>query len=173
MTELTATQIVAEHDPEKFESTDSDLSGYWHFCGDINLEHGGTFYNLDPADLQYGYCDATRVTDLDSAIGFTGAVMIERLTVCFLDDLEKIEQGLACCGWIPDDWSNTSPAGRVGMIVDSMIAYGHYDPANCFPDHHMETLQLESDGDMSFDGWTADKRIRGDLRRYVLSKHVG
>lgn len=172
MTELTATQIVAEHGPEKFESVESDLSNYWHFCGDVNLEHGGIFYKLDPDDLQYGYCDAIRVTDLDSGCGFRGAVMIEHITVLWLDDLEKINQGLDCCGWDCDTMAGLEPATRVGMIVDGAIAYGNYDPANCFPNHHLEILQLESDCEMTFDGWTADKRIKGDLRRYVIAKHL-
>jgi hypothetical protein len=49
------------------------------FSGDVNLEHGGEF--IDLSTWAYGYCSAVRITDLDSACGFTGAVMIEHLVI--------------------------------------------------------------------------------------------
>lgn len=60
------------------------------------------------------------------------------------------------------------------MIVDALMSYGHYDPAQ--PDHYFddkpksEIVQMEADGPMEFGGRRADKRLHNtDLRAYVES----
>ena len=72
------------------------MTAKWEYTGDVNLEYGGTFYQIDPQEWEWGYCTAVRVTDIDSAIGFDGAVMVEHITV--LTDKAKWADALDCCG---------------------------------------------------------------------------
>lgn len=166
-----ATRLVAAVDLETFENMDSDLPGFWIFLGDVSLEYGGTFYNLDPDDLRYGYCSAVRVTDLASGCGYYGAVLIERVTICGLDDKKRIGSALECCGWL-DESFEIDFSRAILFAADSLMNYGYYDPEhNSDYSPAMETLQLESDGDLTFDGWTADRyQTNGDLRGYVIAK---
>ncbi len=166
-----ASRLVAAVDPETFESMDSELLGFWTFIGDVSLEYGGTFYNMDPNNLKYGYCFAVRVTDLASGCGYYGAVLVERITICGLDDKNRISSALECCGWL-DESSDIEFSRAILYAADSLMNYGFYDPENN-ADYSpaMETLQLESDGADHFDGWTADRyQTNGDLRGYIIAK---
>lgn len=153
----------------------------WQFNGDVNLEHGGTFINLDT--FGDGYCDAVVVTDLDSGCGFTGAVMVEHVVINGTDDAKRIREALRSCGYHMDFKAmreRMSPAEIKQclrhMIADSLCSYGHKDPDDSWDgycSHHTEILQLEADGPMKFDGWKADKRLRGTtLEAYVQSQHL-
>jgi hypothetical protein len=68
----------------------------WHFSGDVNLEYGGTF--IDLSTFMDGYCSAVKLTDLDSACGFTGAVMVEHVVINGTTDRERVRAALRCCG---------------------------------------------------------------------------
>lgn len=142
----------------------------WKYMGDVNLEYGGTFYDF--STWKYGYVDAVEVVDLDSACGFTGAVMIERKTINVKRKPEQMQSALSTIG------ANMLPNGDVddnGRVIHKRTAahqfiqtyacqsYGYLD---C--DDHV-VLQLERDGPMQFDGWEAKKRLRGNhkLKNYV------
>ncbi len=54
-------------------------------------------------------------------------------------------------------------------IWEAMIRYGFNDTEN----ENTEILQLESDGPMKFDGWTATrKQTGGDIGNYVMAKYL-
>jgi hypothetical protein len=140
----------------------SNPNGYKHYSGDVNLEHGGFFANLD--DWHSGYADVLRVTDLDSACGFDGAVMIERLAVIIPTNIKEAKRIYSSCGWengLPGDTSES----RKMAIIDACLSYGAYDPHDGWDNYHTGYLlivQTESDpdfGPMKFDGWMADVRL--------------
>lgn len=136
----------------------------WDFSGDINLEYGGSYIKLDS-----GYAEYVRVTDLDSGIGFTGACMIERGTVPFIRGIRKhIKSALAMYSQsirqLPG--LGIERADRWHYIARALMEYGFED------NDSRETVQMESDGPMQFDGWKADKRLTGTgIRAYVESLH--
>jgi hypothetical protein len=144
----------------------------YFYTGDVSLEYGGAFIDLSTFDD--GYCSAVRVTDLDSGCGFTGAVLIEHIVVNGTDDDKRISEALKCCGYYGIDKLDDDTRKRV--IAESLMQYGFTDPDDCwdgYRSHHSETLQLDPDGPMQFDGWKADKRLHGtELRDYVESVHL-
>ena len=139
----------------------------WHYWGDANVEYGGVWYNLD--NWQWGYVDAVRVEDLGSACGFRGAVLIEKLTINvgagWSKNKKRAKGVLASCSW-----QVLTGAGiqRKLSLAEAYLGYGHYDLDDYPPS---ETLQLEEDGPLCFEGWTAT-RFKGDLRVYVEENYL-
>lgn len=161
----------------------TDMKSRWVFCGDVNLEYGGSFIDLSTWDD--GYCSAVRVTDLDSACGFTGAVMVEHVVILGTDDADRIRKALDCVGgaaalgarnWHATGRSETIKENLRHAIADALLSYGCCDPDAAwdgYRTHHTEVLQLEEDGPMKFDGWKADKRLSNTtLEAYVRSVHL-
>lgn len=140
----------------------------WKFSGDVNLEYGGTYFDLSEWDN--GYIDAVRVTDLDSACGFDGAVMIEKIVI--LVDEKYFAESLECCGWTTDDLDLETESGRL-MMADALLSYGHFDPANDYYEPENEVIQTLDDGPMSFNGWKASKTVLSEnLAGYVRSNYL-
>lgn len=145
----------------------------WSYNGDGNLKYGGTF--IDLSSFMDGYCNAVRVTDLDSACGFRGAVLIEHVVINGTTDKERIKKALWSCGPSFADGNWTREDVR-HAIADALCSYGHCDPDDFWDNlrsHHTEVVQCEPDGPMMFDGWKADKRITNTtLEEYVRSVHL-
>lgn len=143
----------------------------WAYTGDCNLIHGGEFIDLNDDDWNYGFCNAVVVTDLDSACGFTGASLIEHVTINGTDDSERIRNAWRCCGWAGGRPEGASPGQHKRslrlVIASALLNYGYKDVESS------EVVQTESDGPMRFDGWRADKRLTGTtLEAYVISQHL-
>ena len=138
--------------------------GNWQYSGDVNIEYGGTFADIDPREFKWGYCNVVRVTDLDSACGFDGACLIEKLTVHV--DAKRIKQGMQCVGLTVRDLQRVKGLeGKLFAMVDAVMAYGYFDV------EQSEVVQTREGGPMRFDGWRAEKFIRPqDLRGYVESQ---
>ena len=139
----------------------------WVYLGDINAAYGGMWLR------HYGdYCDAIEITDLDSATGFTGAVMIERKGASLPGKLRTakatIKSALSVYGWSIGNLRGMRPSERRTLTWQAMLAYGYGDTDT------LEILQLEPDGPMqSRDGWKADRRqTGGDIGAYVMAKYL-
>ena len=136
----------------------------WAYTGDVgSLCYGGTFVRIDPQAWKWGYAEAVRVTDLDSACGFRGAVLIESVTVNGTDDKGRIQRALACVGLTARDLlrMRDNTARRLA-IADALLAYGYCDY------ERSEVVQTEAGAPMADDGWRAEKFITSDdLRGYV------
>ncbi len=140
----------------------------WQYMGDVNIEYGGTFFNLSD-DWDNGYVSAVRVTDLDSGCGFVGAVLIEKITI-LVDDDKTNESACDCCGWIKSEVDTTTESGKL-QLAEAVMSYGRYDPADEYYEPANEVVQTQEDGPMEFDGWKASKRVLSEnLRGYVESK---
>lgn len=128
---------------------------FWHYSGDINIEHSGMFYNL--ATFEGGHVECWRLQPCSDAGGPDNCYWIEHLVVIIhdgwknafwgvgttvsarrahralhdMDSAERTESALACIGYdSPDmlaDWDKRTLAERKHIIFEACIAYGHYD----------------------------------------------
>lgn len=140
---------------------------YPTYTGDVNPVYGGTWFDL--STYKDGYVDALRVTDLDSACGFRGAVMVERITIHGLDDHKRITQALRCVGWTPTDLLKfKGHIAKKTAIAEALMSYGYADEVCDFDGPHQWIIQCEQNYvddhcpdmyPMKYDGWTADLRL--------------
>lgn len=95
----------------------------WIYCGDINPENGGYWFN--PEELQYDYVAAIRVQPMVDAGGPDNQFWVEYLTVNIPTAGAKRKQALDCIG----QGDAELPKGATGrnILVDACIAYGFYD----------------------------------------------
>lgn len=143
-----------------------DIGQDWKFSGDVNLEYGGIFVKVDLDDYHNGYLSATVVTDLDSACGATGMVLIEQKVA--LVDHKRIMEAIRSCGFEVADLLRMESETALCAIAEMLISYGHSDPGGDAYSPSDEIVQTEFDAPMTFEGWKAEKRIaRKDLRGYV------
>lgn len=165
---------------------DTAIASRWHFNGDVNLEYGGAF--IDLSNWDYGYAECVRVTDLDRACGFTGAVLIEHVIINGLNDAERIRKACKSCGnldgvrnWHSIGDKETIKENLRHAIADALLNYGYFDPDNNWNGQwsgrsecgQSEVVQCEPDGPMLFDGWKATKRLNNTtLESYVESVHL-
>jgi len=151
----------------------------WYYQGDVNLEYGGIFFDF--SELRHGYVTAVRVEDLDSACGFTSAVMIEELTVSMPDKADQShareQSALSAIGasYLPngdidDNGRRTYRKGTLAhkmCLAYAMVAYGHFDV------DRSEIVQPDRTAPTQFESWTAT-RIRVDgLKGYVRRNFLG
>lgn len=102
------------------------LADFENYIGDVNLEYGGTFFDL--SDWRYGYVDALRVTDLDSAAGIDQTVLVERVTI-IVDNHGKVKSALESYGMDFSDVRKLHDArAQKLMIAEACLSYGYYDP---------------------------------------------
>lgn len=95
----------------------------WIYCGDVNPENGGYWFNI--AGLQWGYVDAVRVTPMADAGGPDNQFWIESLTVNMPTNEIERKRVLDCIGC----GEELLPSGATGrnILIDACIAYGRYD----------------------------------------------
>ena len=131
----------------------------YEYIGDINLEYGGIY--IDISDWEDGYANAVEICDLDSACGFTGAVFIRNLTLIKPRNETELNSVLSVVGHETKKVSDLD-------VAYAAFSYGLYDGE---PE---ETIQLEDDGDMTFDEWGVDFKAPDDfnLREYVENTYL-
>jgi hypothetical protein len=146
------------------------MEDVYTYTGDVDLKYGGAWFNL--ATFEEGYVYAIRVTDLDSAIGYADAFMIESITIV----LDHAATDIAVCGLsIEGDMLNNNgqlmplsdPVAHL-LIAEAVMAYGRYDTDGS------ETLVIGPDAAMeSREGWKADRRLRlnVNLRKLIMREY--
>lgn len=163
----------SKHASRQRETAD-EMETRWHFTGDVNLEYGGSF--IDLSTWRDGYCSAVRVTDLDSACGFTGACLIEHAVINGVTDTARVRQAMRYAGLENGFCRGMSKLAIRHAIAEALMSYGYADPDDGWDGYqsgNSETVQTEANGPMVFDGWKADKRLRGTtLEAYVKSVHL-
>lgn len=101
------------------------LSEFKNYIGDVNIEHGGTFFDL--SNWGYGYVDALRIIDLDSAAGIDQTAYAERVTI-LVDDHDDVKNALACYGQTFADLRKLPDShARKLLIANACLDYGYYD----------------------------------------------
>jgi hypothetical protein len=145
----------------------------WYYQGDINLEYGGNFMQFD--EWKHGYVNCVEITDLDSACGARGMILIEERTI-IVDMPEKHASALSVIG------ASILPNGDIddnGRIIKKnthawrwCLAYA----LNAYGLHDMDrsvVVQPDRSEPIDHDGWHAE-RIRSDgLRAYVRRNFLG
>lgn len=96
------------------------------YTGDVNIEHGGIFYNLDNFRTN-GYADAVRVAPGSDAGLADNEFWIEHITVNIPRDESIFKSALDCCGYTLEDLGPKNRAQYWHMLFDALIAYGYYD----------------------------------------------
>ncbi len=118
------------------------------YTGDVNIENGGQYLDLEEFAKWKDFCPCVRITDLDSGCGFTGAVLIERGSVYIPEDETKRQAARDCCGYTKEE-TDKEPV----LMVESMLAYGGMDNDS----YNGEIIiQTDKEGVIEFDGWKAD-----------------
>jgi len=140
---------------------------YDNYIGDVNLEHGGMFFNLE--DWQYGYVSVLEVIDLGSATGFDGAYLVEHKTV-YIDQLDKNKSALECSGW--DKLPGRTSDSRKMALAEAVCRYGYYDPDDSWDNYraratsvyvYQEYTEDEEDYDNNRDGWDVNGIIPDEV----------
>lgn len=106
---------------------DLEKAGFVELCADIDLAYGGTFYREDyPNEFT-----VIQITDLDSATGADGQIMVETLYTSFdLLDSGNMRSVTDCSGvteWLKSkEWDREA---KRAILLEAMIGYGLYDLA--------------------------------------------
>jgi hypothetical protein len=99
----------------------------WSYVGDVNLYHGGTAVRVDRSG---GYADVVEMSDLDSAIGQEGCVILERGSVVLTGGLRKrryLRSALESFGWKASDLLQFDRADRANELARALWTYGMRD----------------------------------------------
>lgn len=133
-----------------------------YYNGDINIEHGGYFYNLD--NVKWGYVDVVRVTPCSDVGAPDNQFWVDRLVVNLKTDPVKLQEVLDTCGYTMEEAND-----NIHMLVDAHVASGAYDQ------DFSECVQIGAKPDPFHDGrWDnvpVDKVLRGNtsLRNYTMN----
>lgn len=101
---------------------------HWHYSGDVNLEHGGVFYDL--SNWSHGYASAYRVVPCSDAGGPDNEFWIEELTVNRQFGRKEITQALDCIGMQGTKYEALTRARQAHVLFDALLSYGRYDQMN-------------------------------------------
>lgn len=137
---------------------------YDNYIGDVNLEHGGMFFNLD--EWRYGYVSVLEVIDLGSATGFSGGFLVEHKVVMIgREDINK--SALESCGW--DKLPGRTSDSRKMALTEAVCRYGYCDPDDSWDNYrtgatsvyrYQEYVDTE---DYSQDDWLVDGTIPDEV----------
>lgn len=135
----------------------------YDYIGDINLEHGGIYINMEDWE-KYDYANAVEICDLDGGAGFDGAVMIRSLTLLKPTTDEMLKSVLSCVG-------HESKTVTALDLAYASFAYGYYDADEYKPE---EIIQLDQNDLMEYDGWVANFRApeNFNLKEYVENSYL-
>lgn len=152
------------------------------YSGDINVEHGGVWFKIDPRDWdEYGYCSAVRVTPCSDAGLQENAWWIEELTIIKPRSETELSGILNTCGWMIYTESGDIIASGNGevlakkgtaafrrIVAEATLGYGLYDVTGS------ETVQIGREADGSGERVTPDTVLRSNasLERYVRREHL-
>ena len=142
-----------------------------HYMGDVNLEYGGYFY--DPSDLQYGYANALRITDLDNAAGVNNVVMIERVSICMMNG-RQVKSALNCCD--ASLYKQQKPGlDRLLYAMDACMCSGLYDLVSDYSGLHtwIVCIAWDSDDIPDLSGWDEEIVVLAasqDLGEWMLDQ---
>jgi hypothetical protein len=100
----------------------------WFYSGDLDIQNGGTFYNLDNWPH---YVDAWRVSPCSDAGGPDNVFWLEELTVNvdpkMVNHGGRMESALRLIGVSDDEFNALSVNRQRHVIVGAYLAYGLYD----------------------------------------------
>lgn len=142
----------------------------WRYQGDINIEHGGTF--IDFREWKHGYVDCVEVTDLDSACGARGMILVEsRSIIVDCPDTWQSALGVIGAKLLPSGIEDNGQFLKRGTLAYrwrlayALNAYGRYDS------ERSEVLQPDYGESVDFESWHAT-RVRS-VMRHIRREFLG
>jgi hypothetical protein len=152
----------------------------WSYTGDVNPVYGGVYIKVDPKEYRWGYLEAVEVTDLASACGAPGMILVEAFTVV-IDRQGKsrhyVRKALESCGVGVHEAARLFWKDREAFMYEvarACMSYGRRDPRQ--PAHMWDdtpqsmVVQTERGEPMEWDGWKAEKFIDPkDLSGFVAA----
>jgi hypothetical protein len=105
--------------PDKIRK-DLENAGFVEVWADVDLAYGGIFIRDER------YFDVIRITDLASACGADGQVLVEALTTAFPIDKHQLASVLSSQGY--DSLTHIDKEYRRVVLASAMVEYGLYDP---------------------------------------------
>lgn len=111
-------------------------------------KHGDLWLDLSDFEKFGDFMGCVKITDLDSAIGFEGAYLIERGSIYIPEDPAKRKAALECCGW--ENEKEITPI----MLAEAFDAYWGVERQSWAGEISIQTIK---GGNMSFEGWTVDQ----------------
>lgn len=151
----------------------------WIYTGDVNIEYSGQYLDLSGLD-DLGTVEVVMITDLDSAIGYEGAHLIEKGCLNFPDLSETVKWNdiLSTCGYSLKDGAldigggsdpidATSAEGNM-LRAEALLAYRGVEDAEQI------TVAIGKEAAESFQGWKLDRRLKGGtkLRAWVERNYL-
>jgi hypothetical protein len=140
----------------------------YKYIGDMNLVNGGIFIEI-PNSFDQDYAEVVKITDLNSAIGYYDATLIESGSIYMGGDW--FERAASCIGAkllddesIDDNGTILAPDTLAHWLCQALAidAYMGIESART------ETVAFDADTPESFNGWKLDERlIDSDLEKYV------
>ena len=97
----------------------------FHYSGDVNIEHGGMFYNLDT--FHWDFADAVRVTPCTDAGAADNCYWVEILTINIPTQPAKVNGALATIGLDEDYLKDLTPSQRRHLMVQCAESNGLCD----------------------------------------------
>lgn len=134
------------------------------YHGDVNIQHGGMFLDLDTFKEMGDYVPVVKVTNMDSACGLIDCVMIEIGSIYIPDDPEKRQSALSVCGW--ENEKKVTPL----MLISSFDAYHGIDLDYCIGSILLQTVL---DEDVEPEEWDTEFHESGmSLKDFIEDKYV-
>lgn len=136
----------------------------WQYCGDMNIENGGTFYCLE--NLSHGYAEAVRIYPCSDAGAQPNCWWVEEHSINIPDSQEVLEKALLYSGMDPN---TATPLMRVMAAHE----YGEYEQDSCTavqigPDlYHYDSYGLVDPDFILRSGTDLEKWVR---RKYKLGR---
>ena len=137
----------------------------WFYNGDINIKHGGIYYQESGSSDYVNFVEVISGTDLEGA---DNEFMIVSGTVWIPDDLEKRKAALACIGV-------TSHESNWHVIARACHAYYGIMCDSDYAEYKVRIGKVDKWQSKQWDDSKIDIFLRGNssLRRYVRREHLG
>lgn len=123
-------------------------------------QHGDLWLDLAEFEKWKDFVPCVKITELDSAIGFEGAYLIERGSIYIPADETKRKAALETCGW--ENEKEITPI----MLIEAFDAYWGIERDSW---HGEITVQTVKGGAMEFEGWKADESFTRQFQESGLT----
>jgi len=148
------------------------MTDNWVYQGDVNIEYGGLYLDLDPATIADGYANAIEVTDLTN-YGQDGLnVVIQGSIYLWNWDKQRINNALNCIGQTTKDLRGKGK--QANLLTLGYALYTYWGINSDVPETILVTQDYNGDK-QSWQGTTPDiqesvrlaKQFNHNLRAYV------
>jgi hypothetical protein len=131
----------------------SSNDGKWFYVGDRNILEGGTAVRVN---RMFGYADVVEMTDMGSAAGCDGAVLMTTGSVVLdrakLTDRRRFRSALQTCGLTMAELGKMDRDTRSAELARAVWVYGFRDEESRVLVHDREAFDAACESGR-FEGW--------------------